>query len=155
MKTFTTSIIMLLAVTLVLAGVLVAGCTQSNGSTSGSAGSSQQASPTATYRRERSLRRPPVLRAAVPHQHDPAQCRRCPAGCFRAGPPECPDTPERAADEPYFRGSPARCHTAAAPGSAFPGRGTGSQDRASFPTRPCSMPPLRSWAFPNRISRML
>ena len=49
MKTFTTSIIMLLAVTLVLAGVLVAGCTQSNGSTSGSAGSGQQASPTATY----------------------------------------------------------------------------------------------------------
>ena len=30
-----------------------------------------------------------------------AQARR-----FRAGPPECPDTPERAAGEPYFRGSP-------------------------------------------------
>ena len=48
MKPFTTSIIMLLSVTLVLAGVLVAGCTQSNG-TPAAATNSQQASPAGTY----------------------------------------------------------------------------------------------------------
>ena len=47
MKPFTTSIIMLLAVTLVLAGVLVAGCTQSNG-TPAAATNSQQAAPAGT-----------------------------------------------------------------------------------------------------------
>jgi hypothetical protein len=44
MKSFTTSIIMLLAVTLVLAGVLVAGCTQSNDTSAASANSQQAAS---------------------------------------------------------------------------------------------------------------
>jgi len=47
MKPFTTSIIMLLAVTLVLAGVLIAGCTQSNG-TSAATANNQQATPAST-----------------------------------------------------------------------------------------------------------
>jgi hypothetical protein len=48
MKSFTASIIMLLAVTLVLAGVLVAGCTQSS-NTAAPASNNQQATPAGTY----------------------------------------------------------------------------------------------------------
>jgi len=48
MKSFTVSIIMLLAVVLVLAGVLVAGCTQSSDSTSTAAANGQQAAPAGT-----------------------------------------------------------------------------------------------------------
>jgi len=49
MKRFTLSAMMLLAVSLVLAGVLVAGCTQDTGSAPAAAAGSQQASPTGTY----------------------------------------------------------------------------------------------------------
>ena len=48
MKPFTVSIIKLLAAVLVLAGVLVAGCTQDSGSTTSAAANSQQAVPAGT-----------------------------------------------------------------------------------------------------------
>ena len=133
MKPGKINIIVVLARVLLVPGVLISGCTQGTGSGSGSAGNSQQVSPAGTgnspssgnggspgssYPGNMGNGSRQYRRTEVPHQHDPAHCCCCPARRFRAGPPECPDAPERAADEPHFRGSPARCNTAAAPGSA-------------------------------------
>ncbi|HVP96274.1 hypothetical protein [Methanoregula sp.] len=49
MKPITISVIMLLAVSLVLAGVLVAGCTQESGSSAPAATDNQQVTPAGTY----------------------------------------------------------------------------------------------------------
>ena len=137
MKPGKINIIVVLASVRLVAGVLISGCTQGTGSGSGSAGNSQQVSPAGTgnspssgnggspgssYAGNMGNGSRAVRRTEVPHQHDPAHCCCCPARRFRAGPPECPDAPERAADEPHFRGSPARCNTAAC-----------SRQRSAFP----------------------
>ena len=96
MKPGKIKIIVVLAAALLVAGVLIAGCTQDTGSSSGSAANSQQGSPAGTgtspssgnggspgssYAAHTGNGSRQYLRAGFPHERHPAKRGSHPAGC--------------------------------------------------------------------------